>query len=361
MHVTLVTGSLPTLGTPSGTRSYVLGLAGRLSRRGVSVSVVARGRSPELPREVQVLPVPTGATSAKFLAGLVAAAPGLPIPRDSVIHAQRPDDLVAFAVAKRGNPKVCTLHGIPGASIRRRKGPAYGTIYDILERFGLQASDRVIAVDRGTAKWYAKRYQWLEGRMSMIPVAVDTERFRPMDRDAARARFRIRADRSILFAGRLSPEKRVEWVLEALPGLEGVEFLVAGAGPEEERLRRLATRLPVRFLGSLPHEDMPELLNAADLLVLPSEYEGMATVALEALACGIPVVATSVGGIAAVVTPGRTGWLVGNLDEFVAAIAATLSKAATMREACVEAVAPYRWDAVVDRILAVYRDAEAAA
>ncbi len=354
MHVTLVSGIDPASGA-GGTRSYVLGLAKRLRERDISVAVVARnGGSVPIPG-VEHVPVRTGPSSVRFLLRLLAAAPKLPIPNDSIIHVQRPDDLVAFS-RRRGNPKVCTLHGIAASAVRRRKGAGYGFLYRQLERVGLRRVDRAIAVNEGTARWYAARYPWLAERMAVIPVAVDTERFRPLDREAARKRFGVTAPRAVLFAGRLSVEKRVDAVIAALRHVPRAEFLIAGEGPEEGRLRTLAQGLPVRFLGAVPHEDMPHLMNAVDLLVLPSEYEGLATVALEALACGTPVVATPVGGLPDVIVPGETGWFVSDASAMGQVLAEALPKAAAFRDHCVAAAKPYAWDVVVERILAVYRE-----
>jgi len=360
VHVTLVSGVDPTARGASGTRSYVLGLAERLPARNVSVSLVARDGDSAVPG-VSYTPIRSGTSSVRFILRLAASAGGLPIPKDSIIHVQRPDDLVAFTFAKRRNSKVCTLHGIPALAVPRRKGRAYGLAYRTLERVGLRRSHRVIAVNAGTAKWYAARYPGLADRMDVIPVAVDTVRFRPMDRLAARAKYGVRAERVVAFAGRLTVEKRVDSVVHAMPDVRGAELLIAGTGPEEARIRSKAHGGAVRLLGAVPHAEMPQFLNAADLLVLASEYEGLPTVAVEALACGVPVVATPVGGLPELVIPGKTGWLVSDLEDLGGVLRDALPRAGTMRDDCVAAARPYAWETVLDRILAVYRKAEAAA
>ncbi len=358
MHVTLVSGINPEAPHAGGTRAYVLGLAERLRRRDIDVSLIARdGLSASVPG-VQYTRIRSGPSSARFLLGLTAQASRLGIPSDSIIHAQRPDDLVPFAFAKRQNPKVCTLHGVASVSIWRRHGRGYGFAYRMLERFGLGHADHVIAVDRGTASWYASRYPWVGRRTSVVPVAVDTDHFRPLDREEARREFRITHHHALVYAGRLSVEKRVDSIIRILPQLEDTELLIAGDGPTLADLRALARNRPVRFLGPVPHDGMPRLLNAADALVLPSEFEGLPTVVLEALACGSPVVATPVGAIPEIIFPGRNGWLVRpGLEDFGEGLRKAISAPGTMTRACVEAARPFSWDVVAERIVGVYRAA----
>lgn len=354
MHITLVSGVDPTAPAASGTRNYVMGLAERLQRIGVPVTLITGGvPQPPIPG-VSCHPVPSRGSSVRFLLRLGASAPGLPIPRDSIIHVQRPDDLMAFALAKRRNPKLCTLHGIPARAVRRRKGAHYGLLYGVLERGGLRRANRVIAVNEGTARWYGERYAWLRDRITAIPIGIDTDHFRPMDRDHARRRLGVSAEYAIVFAGRLTIEKRVEAIVQALPRDENVELLIAGSGPEETRIREDALHRPVRLLGAIPHSEMPVLLNAADLLVLPSEYEGLPTVALEALACGTPIVSTPVGALPEIIVPGRTGWIVEELDALGHTIAEALPRAASLRARCVESAKLYSWDTVFGRILDLY-------
>src|SRR2546425_370446 len=124
--------------------------------------------------------------------------------------------------------------------------------------------------------------------------------------------------RYILFVGRLDdPVKRVSALIRSLAGLAAVhpdvDLLVAGEGPDGQGLRRLAAELApgrVRFLGWMTGaERLAALYNSAECLVLPSRSEGFPTVVGEAMACGTPVLASSVGGVGELVVDGRTGWL----------------------------------------------------
>jgi glycosyltransferase involved in cell wall biosynthesis len=140
----------------------------------------------------------------------------------------------------------------------------------------------------------------------------------------------------VIALGRLSQQKRPDVAVEAFARVHGrlseSELLLAGRGPEEERVRELAGRLgvdgAVRFLG--PRDDVPELLATASCLVLSSDYEGCPLSVLEAMAAGVPVVATRVGGVPELVDDGRTGLLVepGRPDLLADALARLLSNPA---------------------------------
>jgi glycosyltransferase involved in cell wall biosynthesis len=138
-----------------------------------------------------------------------------------------------------------------------------------------------------------------------------------IDPAATRAALGVAPDAKVLlFAGRLAPQKAVDDLIAALDLLQhvrpGVVTWIAGDGPERPRLEGLARAFDlggrVRFLGH--REDVPALLAAADALVLPSRFEGLPNVVLEAMAAGKPVVATAAPGTAELVVDGETGRLV---------------------------------------------------
>jgi glycosyltransferase involved in cell wall biosynthesis len=122
----------------------------------------------------------------------------------------------------------------------------------------------------------------------------------------------------VLFLGRLVPVKGADLLLRACAGLDGVELVLAGEGPERPGLERLARRLdtPARFVGPKLGPERDAWLAAADLLVLPSRVlpdgrgDSAPVVLLEALAAGLPLVATRVGGNAELLEHGQTGLLV---------------------------------------------------
>lgn len=150
-------------------------------------------------------------------------------------------------------------------------------------------------------------------RITVHYTGVDLDRFRPQDRDAAKAALGI-SGKLILSLGALIPRKGHDIVIRAMPLLPEATLFIVGAGPERENLLRLvaATGLGdrVRLLGSQPHDRLPDLLAAADVMALASSSEGLANAWIEAMACGTPVVAPAVDGAAEAIDPPGSGRLI---------------------------------------------------
>jgi glycosyltransferase involved in cell wall biosynthesis len=142
---------------------------------------------------------------------------------------------------------------------------------------------------------------------------VDLQRFRPLDRAAARHRLGLADGRWLLSVGLLIERKGHDIAIKALRDLPGWSLLIAGAGELDATLRGLAADLGVsdrvRFAGGVPQSELPWYYSAADALVLASSREGWANVLLESMACGTPVVASSVWGTPEVVTERAAGVL----------------------------------------------------
>jgi glycosyltransferase involved in cell wall biosynthesis len=149
-------------------------------------------------------------------------------------------------------------------------------------------------------------------RVTVLRNGVDLELFRPGDRDAIRARLQVRG-RTLLSVGHLIERKGHDVTISALTQLRDYTLLIGGEGPERTKLEELANRLGVRdrvkFLGFVPHENLPDYYAAADALVLASSREGWPNVLLEAMACGTPVVASAVWGNPEVVSDRAAGVL----------------------------------------------------
>jgi teichuronic acid biosynthesis glycosyltransferase TuaC len=212
-------------------------------------------------------------------------------------------------------------------------------------------------------------------RTVVVGNGVDLTRFRPIDQTEARHRLSIPPGAPVIVSvGGLVRRKGFDRVIRCLPRLlaqhPGLILLIVG-GPTAEGdctadLRALARQLApegsVRFLGPLPHADLSVPLSAADVFVLATRHEGWANVFLEAMACGLPVVTTRVGGNAQVVRDDSLGHLVPYGDDEALAEAISRALARSWDRTHIRAYAAANsWDARIPLLLRVLRDAAARA
>jgi glycosyltransferase involved in cell wall biosynthesis len=189
-------------------------------------------------------------------------------------------------------------------------------------------------------------------------TGLDPSRFAPRDRVIEKAKIGITGP-LILSVGALIPRKNQHLLIEALPQLPGATLMLAGQGPSEPDYRVLAAQLGVetrvRFMGNVPHDDLPGLFAAADVMALVSESEGLANAWVEALACGTPIVASDVGGIRELVKSPEAGRIVErNPDAIASAIKALLANPPS-HEAVAANVSAFSWDENARQLAAFFR------
>lgn len=173
--------------------------------------------------------------------------------------------------------------------------------------------DRLIAVSEHTARQFREQLRWPADKIEVIPNGVDTRALRRDRSPELRRELTGPEDRPVLLCpARLDPQKGHAHLLAALPRLPEVILALAGTGELQPTLEvqasELGVRDRVRFLGL--RFDVPELMAASDIVVLPSLFEGLPIVPLEAMAAGRPVVATRIGGTDEAILDGETGLLV---------------------------------------------------
>ena len=197
-------------------------------------------------------------------------------------------------------------------------------------------------------------------KIRVLRNGVDLATFHPGDRAAARVRLGFE-ESVLLSVGNLIPLKGHDLAIRALGQVSGALLVIVGDGPERANLEALAQQSGVagrvRFMGRLPHGDLPQLYQAADLLLLLSSNEGMANVLLEAMACGTPVVATKVGGTPEVVASAAVGELVEDRNHVSIATAIKRILARRPDRAGVRTHAEsFSWDATTAGQLQLFRE-----
>jgi D-inositol-3-phosphate glycosyltransferase len=367
-----------------GQNVHVAALSAALARRGVEVVVHTRRDDPGLPRRVVAAP---GVTVEH-----VDAGPARPIPKDDLpphmgefaarlrrSFRDDPPDVVhahfwmsgqaALAAARPlGMPVVQTFHAL-GVVKRRHQGARDtsppGRLAD--EAAVARDADRIVATCSDEVFELVRMGADLR-RIAVVPCGVDLELFRTDGPVAPRPAGRHR----LLVVSRLVERKGIGDVVAAMARLPGAELVVAGgppaaelAGdPEARRLLALAERAGVagrvRLLGRVGRADLPALYRSADLVVNVPWYEPFGIVPLEAMACGVPVVASAVGGLVDTVVDGVTGAHVP--PRRPAVLAATLAallddpprRAALGAAGARRARRRYGWDRIARGTLEVY-------
>ncbi|HEY0393026.1 MAG TPA: glycosyltransferase [Candidatus Elarobacter sp.] len=324
---------LATLGgvDAGGQNVHVAALAAGLAALGNSVVVYTRRDDSKLPNRVLMGP--------GVVVEHVNAGPARPIPKDAIYphvgafaaqltrawSKDRPDvvhshfwmsGLAALAAAKPlGIPVAHTFHAL-GVEKRRHQGPADTSPSARLdeERRIVRDADRIVAT--ASAEVFELLRMGANPRsLKIVPCGVDLEHFTPSGPCEERRGDRMR----IVTLSRLVPRKGIADVIEALVDVPNAELVIAGGGesadllsdPEAQRLSTLARTLNVAdrvyLRGRVEREDVPPLLRSADVVVCTPWYEPFGIVPLEAMACGVPVVVSSVGGLVDTVVDGMTG------------------------------------------------------
>jgi len=383
---------------------YIVEVSRRLAQAGVEVEIFTRATSRGLPPSVEMYPgvsvrhVNSGPLEAlpkedlpaqlcAFTHGVLLAEAARPPGAYDVIHSHYwlSGQVGWLAKQRWGVPLVHSAHTL--AKVKNAQladGDKPEPLARVVgeEQVATEA-DRLIANTPIEARQLVGLYRADPERVAVVEPGVDLRRFRPaapIRRTAARRRYGLPEDAYVVaFVGRIQPLKAPDVLLRAAAALREREpelaarlIVVVVGGPSGSGLERptalieLADSLgiadAVRFLPPQTGDALADLYRAADLVAVPSHNESFGLVALEAQACGTPVVAAAVGGLVAAVRDGTSGVLVEGHDpadwaRVLGDLLAAPARRAALGRGAVEHAQQFSWDRTASGLLAVYREA----
>jgi D-inositol-3-phosphate glycosyltransferase len=379
----------PGTGDSGGMNVYVRSLASALVAAGVDCDVLARAEHPEQPPVVEVDPGfrvvhleagprrPVAKDALPALVGDLALAAREWILTAGGVDALHANYWISGAVAHvlkhdLDLPMVTTFH-----TLTHVKAEA-GITDDHADRARFEAdivrcADSLVASTQHEREQLVRAYDADPDRVEVIPAGVDHSMFSPGDRAAARRRLHLPDRPTLLFVGRIQPLKGVDLAVRTLAALDDHRArLVIVGGPsgadgagELARVRSMVLGLGledrVRFVAPQVHEALAAYYRAADVVLVPSRTESFGLVALEAAACGTPVVAADVGGLRSVVDDGRSGFLVPSRDpaEYAQRVELILrdpGRAEAMGRGAAAHSARFTWSITAARLRRLYAD-----
>jgi D-inositol-3-phosphate glycosyltransferase len=376
----------PGVGDSGGMNVYVRELAASLAQAGVDTTVYVRRWAPDLPDEVAVEP---GLRVVHLDAGPVdLAKEALPDTVDAFTASllgeleRRPADVIhanywlSGVVGHRVKhaldvPLVSTFHTL--ARVKAETGDPEPERRVRAEAEVIGCCDSIIANSVEEVSQLERLYGADPSRIEIVPPGVEHAFFSPGDRRGARRALGLADVPTLLFVGRIQPLKGLDVAVAALARLPRTDArLVVVGGPsgadgpaELARVEKLAADLGVGhridFVPPQPHHLLSTWYRAADVVVVPSRSESFGLVALEASACGVPVVAAAVGGLRTLVQHGRTGVLVEGRDpaHFADAIARVLANPAWAAQLGARAslrARDFTWAGAAGRLRRIYAD-----
>jgi len=266
---------------------------------------------------------------------------------NDIVHAHNIPSYLAMK--KAPGKKVLSLHGIYSQQITEIHGKIYSNISKNYEGKALKSADVITAVSKEACDYYSK-----DGfDVIHVPNAIDLDNF---PKKATR-----KFENQIIYAGRLSKEKGIDTLLDVAEHLPAeYNLLIAGIGPEEEKVRSVASsKTNVHYLGYQSKQNTISLIRGSDLLIQPSIMEGISSTLLEAMGCGTCILASNVGGNVEIIENDKTGVLIepNNAEKLLEKISDLLiedKKRIAMAAQGLKTIIKYDWKQVGKLYLDIY-------
>lgn len=362
ISVILVAGTDPGAHKTGGTDLYASNLFRRLSNMDVEAAFLGIKFRNSQPTP-SFIPVCEDVKSGfRYLFFLFIKVMRLKIPADSIIQAQSPMELLPFLIFHRRNPLICRLSGKTTENVRRVHGRIIAWFYKRAEEFVLKRVDRCIAASENAKMDFVKEYPWLHDRIDVVLTGVDTSKFKGGRKRCANYGFG-NEDEIILYVGRLEPEKRLGFLIKAYEIVKRnnphAKLVLVGDGRERARLEMLVKQKKLEdifFLGGIEHDEIPDIMDCANVLVLSSRSEGSPAVVKEALISGLPVVASDVGDVKKWINREVGRVVAGDEEEFAEAIIEVLSmNKERVKKACKEISKNLSFDMTLKKTVDIYK------
>lgn len=321
-----------------GMNVYVLQLTREFARKGIEVDVFTRYHDPDDPKIVEledgarVIHLKAGSYEAakedlfdyipEFLSELYSFQKTEGTTYDLVHSHYWLSGRVGMTLSRTWNiPHVATFHTLAQTKLRARVGEREPARRSEVESLVMRDADAIIVSTEEEKQDAVRLYDAHPQKIKVIPAGVNLDTFKPVNQSIARQRVGIHEKQVILYVGRIEPLKGIDVLLEAaalLDRSDDIRVLIVGGSPGNDaelgRLKALTTELGIEsmvtFTGAIKQNKLPDYYSAADVFVLPSHSESFGLAALEAMACGAPVVVSRVGGLKTFINNGETGYLV---------------------------------------------------
>ncbi len=321
-----------------GMNVYVLQLTREFARKGIEVDVFTRYHDPDDPKIVEledgarVIHLKAGSYEAakedlfdyipEFLSELYSFQKTEGTTYDLVHSHYWLSGRVGMTLSRTWNvPHVATFHTLAQTKLRARVGEREPARRSKVESLVMRDADAIIVSTEEEKQDAVRLYDAHPQKIKVIPAGVNLDTFKPVNQSIARQRVGIHEKQVILYVGRIEPLKGIDVLLEAaalLDRSDDIRVLIVGGSPGNDaelgRLKALTTELGIEsmvtFTGAIKQNKLPDYYSAADVFVLPSHSESFGLAALEAMACGTPVVVSRVGGLKTFIDNGETGYLV---------------------------------------------------